>query len=121
MLQERAAQDDGLKVGLERQRLAELFHHDHGLDRAAPEAAIDFSEGRAEKAHFRIVAPERVAPPLRARLAGFAGLEPVAVPHQPRDIVAQKLLFGTEVEVHLSQSPRMALAMMPRWISFDPP
>ena len=52
---------------------------------------------------------------------GLAGLEAVAILHQPRDIVAQEFLFGAEFEVHLSQSPSMALAMMLRWISFDPP
>src|SRR6202035_3060605 len=43
VLQQGAAQDDGLKVGLERERLAELLHHDHRLDRTAAEAAVDFS------------------------------------------------------------------------------
>ena len=50
VLQERAAEHDGLKVGLERQRPAELLHHDHRLDRAAAEAAVVFGEGRAEQA-----------------------------------------------------------------------
>ena len=121
MLQQGAAEDDGLKVRLKRQRLAELLHHDHGLDRAAPEAAVGFSKGRAEQAHLGVVAPQGLAPPLGARLIGLASLESVTVLHQPRDIVAQQLLFGAELEIHLSQSPSMALAMMPRWISFDPP
>src|SRR5262249_42638155 len=121
MLDEGAAQDDSLEVGLERQRLAELFHHDHGFDRAAAETAVGFGKGRAGDAHFGIVAPQGLAPPLRDCLIGLASLEPVAVLHQPRDIVAQELLFGAELEVHLCQSPSMALAMMLRWISFDPP
>src|SRR6202044_639037 len=121
VLQERAAEDDGLKVGLERQRLAELLHHDHRLDRAAAKAAVGFGEGRAEQAHVGVVAPQGLAPPPRARLIALAGLEPVALPHQPRDIVAQLFLFGAELEIHLPQSPRIALAMMLRWISFDPP
>ena len=121
VLQQGAAQDDGLKVGLERQRLAELLHHDHGLDRAAAEAAVGFSKGRAEQAHLGVVAPQGFAPALRTRLIGLASLESVTVLHQPRDIVAQQLLFGAELEVHLSQSPSIALAMMLRWISFDPP
>ena len=121
VLQKRAAEDDGLKVGLERQRLAELLHHDHRLDRAAAKAAVGFGEGRAEQAHVGVVAPQGLAPPPRARLIALAGLEPVPLPHQPRDIVAQLFLFGAELEIHLPQSPRIALAMMLRWISFDPP
>ena len=121
VLQQGAAQDDGLKVGLERQRLAELLHHDHGLDRAAAEAAVSFSKGRAEQAHLGVVAPQGFAPTVRACLIGLASLEPVPVLHQPRDIIAQKLLFGVELKVHVPQSPSIALAMMLRWISFDPP
>ena len=121
VLQKRAAKDDGLEVGLERQRLAELLHHDHRLDRAAAEAAVSFGERRAEQAHLGVVAPKGLAPPLRARLIGLAGLKSVPLPHQSRDIVAKLLLFGAELEIHRRQSPKIALAMMPRWISFDPP
>src|SRR6185437_3862624 len=117
VLHEGAAQYDGLKVGLERQRLAELFHHDHGLDRAAAKAPVAFSKGRAEEAHLGVIAPQGLAPALPGRPIGLARLEPVTVLHQPRDIVAQLLLFGAELEVHAFQSPRIALAMMLRWIS----
>ena len=110
-----------MKVGFERQSLAELLHHDHRLDRAAAEAAVSFSKGRAEQAHLGVVAPQGFAPTLRARLIGLASFEPVTVLHQAGDIVAQELLFGAELEVHVSQSPSIALAMMPRWISLDPP
>ncbi len=52
VLEEGAAKDDGLEIGLERQRLAERLHHDHRLDRAAAEAAILFGEGRAQAGPF---------------------------------------------------------------------
>ena len=119
--QQRAAQNHGLKIGLERQRLAEFLHHDHRFDRAAAEAAVFLRERRAEQAHLGVFAPELVAETVRARLIGLAVLEAVTGLHQPRDIVAQQFLFAAEVEIHGAQSPRMALAMMPRWISFDPP
>src|ERR1700735_3977722 len=84
VLQQGAAQDDGLKVGIERQRLAELLHHDHRLDRTAAEAAVDFSKRRAEQAHLGIVAPQAFAPTLGTGLVSLAGLEPATGPHQYR-------------------------------------
>ena len=117
---QRAAEDDGLEIRFERQRLAEFLHHDHGLDRAAAVAAVVLREGRAKQAHLGVLAPQRLAPAARARLITLAGLETVPILHQPHDIVAQHLLLAAELKIH-GQSPKMALAMIPRWISFDPP
>ena len=58
VLDDPAAEHDGLEIGFERQRLAELLHRDHGLDRAAAETAVLLRERRAEQAHFGVVAPE---------------------------------------------------------------
>jgi hypothetical protein len=101
VLQKSAAKDHSLKIGFERERLAELLHHHHRLDRAAAEAPVAFRKGRAEQAHLGVVAPQRLAKPLRSGLIALAGLEPVALLHQPRDIVAQQFLFAAELEVHL--------------------
>ena len=105
VLQKSAAEDDRLKIGLERERLAELLHHDHRLDRAAAEAPVRFGKGRAEQAHFGVVAPQSLAPALRSSLIGLAGLESVALLHQPRDIVAQQFLFAAELKVHCLRAP----------------
>ena len=120
MLDERAAGDDRLEIGLERQRLAEFLHHDHRLDRAAAEAAVLLRERRAKQTHVGVFPPKRLAKADRRRLVGFARLEPIPILHQARDIVAQHLLLAAQFEIH-DQSPRMALAMMPRWISLEPP
>ena len=90
MPDQRAAEHDGLEIGLERQRLAEFLHHDHRLDRAAAVAAVLFGERRAEQAHVGVFAPQRLAEAVRARLMGLARLEAVAILHQTRDIVAER-------------------------------
>ncbi len=81
MLDERAAEDDGLEIRFERQRLAEFLHHDHGLDRAAAIAAVVFGEGRAKQTHVGVFAPQRLAPAARARLITLAGLKAVSILH----------------------------------------
>ncbi len=113
VLDDPAAEHDGLEIGFERERLAELLHRDHGLDRAAAETAVLLRERRAEQAHFGVVAPEAVAEAVRRGQVGLPLFEAVPVLHQARDVVAQHLLLAREFEVH-DQSPRMALAMMPR-------
>ena len=68
VLQKSAAEDDRLKIGLKRERLAEFLHHDHRLDGAAAEAPVRFGKGRAEQAHFGVIAPQSLAPALRSEL-----------------------------------------------------
>ena len=50
MAQETAAQHHGGEIRLQHQRLAQGFHHDHGLDTAGAEAAIVFGERQPKQA-----------------------------------------------------------------------
>ena len=120
MPDERAAHDDRLEIRLERQRPAEFLHHDHRLGCAAAEAAVLLGERRPRRPMSAYSRQKRLAESDWRRLVGLARLESVPVLHQPRDAVAQHLLLAAQFEIH-GQSPKMALAMMPRWISFEPP
>ena len=73
--QDAAAENDGREIGLQRERAAERLLDQHGLDRAAAEAAVGFGERRAEQAEFGILAPELLAEAERARAVGLAALE----------------------------------------------
>ena len=57
-----AADDDGLKVGLDDEALAEFLGDDHRLDRAGAEAAFGFREGRAKQTEFSELRPHFRAP-----------------------------------------------------------
>ena len=47
-----AAQDDSRHIRLDHDAAAKRFHDDHGLDRAAPDAAMLLGEGHREQAEF---------------------------------------------------------------------
>ena len=65
--QQAAADHHGVEVGLDDQCLADLLHDDHGLDRAAAQAAHGFVERRAQDAQVvGEAAPERRAASLPA-------------------------------------------------------
>ena len=50
-----AAEHDGRQIGLERERAAKSLLHQHGLDRAAAEAAVRLGERSAEQAEFGVL------------------------------------------------------------------
>ena len=54
--QEAAAQHDSGEIRLEHKRAAERFHDDHGLDRAAADAAVLFGKRHAEQAKLGDIA-----------------------------------------------------------------
>ena len=95
---------------------------------AAAEAAMALGERQAEQAELGILRPQLAAPALGLCRIGLALLEVVAVADQPVDAVLEQPLLVAQIEIHRSsppgnalQSPRIALAMMLRWISFEPP
>ena len=116
-----AGEHDTRHVRFERQRAAKIFCDEHALHSAAAEAAILFGEGRAQKSELGILRPQFFRKAERRGLVGLALLKTVFVLHEPREIVGDQALFLAEIEIHLFQSPRMALAMMLRCISLDPP
>src|SRR5262249_16920550 len=96
----------GAEVGLDDERLTELLHDDHVLDRAAAQAAQLLRERRAQDAQLL----GEGLPDLRplARLLahhGAALLELVVVRQVRRDRVAQHRLFFGEAEIHSSARP----------------
>src|SRR6185437_3228589 len=116
---------DRREIWLERERAAECLHHDHGLDRPAARPAIALGKRKPEQAELGILAPQLDTEPDRPLCEAFACRELVAVGHQPLDALAQHpLLFG-ELEIHAlspqTHKPKIALAMMFFWISFEPP
>ena len=51
-LEKSTADDDGLEIRLDNERLADLLHDDHVFDRAAAEAAVFLRERCAEDTEF---------------------------------------------------------------------
>ena len=102
MAQEAAAEDHGGEIGLERERAAERLHDDHGLDRAAAEAAMLLGEGQPEQAELGVLRPQRAAEALGLLRVAPPVLEAVAVGDEPLDALLQEPLFVGEIEIHLS-------------------
>ncbi len=117
-----AAEHHRREIRLEHEAAAERLHDDHRLDRRAADPAVFFGEGQAEQAELGELRPALAAVALRLLAIGLAVLERVAVGDHParRSLLQQPLLFA-QIEIHGAQSPRMALAMMFFWISFEPP
>ena len=95
VLEEAAADHNGRHIGLHHQRLAELFHQNHDVDRSAAKAAIGFRQRRRHQAQLRELLPVLDAV---ARLAArdlLEMLEGVVVGQIFLDRIAQeRLLLG---------------------------
>src|SRR5690606_39528967 len=107
------------KERLDHQAGADLFTRGDQVGGATAEAPIGLGERNHQKAH-----PGHAGPDLGAEALGrpddlLARLEVVALLEQPADRVGELLLFLRVLEVH-DQSPSDILAMIPRWISFEP-
>ncbi len=120
--QEPTGEHHGREIGFEHETAPERLHDDHGLDRAAAEPALGLGEGEAEKPHFGIPRPEIGRPALRGLQIFLPLLEIIMLGDEFLDAVLEQRLFLAKIEIHFSpQRPRIALAMMLRWISFEPP
>jgi len=120
---EPAAEADGGEVRLDDERVAERLHHDHHVHRGTAEASVLRVERHAEDAHLGEGGPDVFAPSrrrgddLRTRVEAVAGTEELA------QGLGEEALLVAVLEVHVVSSayrPSVALAMMLRWISFDP-
>src|SRR5207247_7371593 len=104
--------------GLDDQTAAERLEHDGDVEARAAEAAVGLGEQRADDAEIGELAPQLGAVPgVRARDA-VACFERVLLGDEAADHVRQHAAVFGMGEVH---SPRIALAMMLRWISLEPP
>ena len=106
MAQEAAADHDGGEIRLQHQRLAERFHHDHGLDRAGAEAAIVFGERQAEQALLGELAPDAPAPAALLRAVFLARVEVVGISQQAVDAFLEKPLLLGQIKIHFLYSSR---------------
>ena len=96
-----AAEHDGCKIRLKRQRAADLLHHDHGLDRPARRAAVLFVEGQSKEPKLRVTLPQRTAPAVGLLHVALARIECVMVGEQTLDAMLQYLLLFSQREIHL--------------------
>ncbi len=122
-----AGKNDSCEIGLERQRPADLLHHDHGLDRPTAGAAVFFVERQPKQAKLGIALPHAKTPAARLLHVALARFERVVIGEQPLDAMAQNLLLFGQREIHFrtsillrrfaprndeGHSPKIALAMM---------
>ena len=123
MLEEAAGADHGGNERFDHQALAEFFHDDHRVDRAAAKTADIFAEGHAQNAEFGELRPDFGAPSGIALDSSAARFPIVLFTDQARKTVAHHVLFFGEVEIHVSslsravrrsQSPRIIFVMMLR-------
>jgi len=98
---EAAGENDGGEIRLERERPADPFHHDHGLDRPAARAAILFVERQAEEAKLGIALPQPEAPAARLLHEAPPRLERIKVGEQPLHAILQNLLLFAQRKVHV--------------------
>ena len=108
---------DGSEIRLDHQRLSEQFHDAHQVDRAAAEPAVVRRERQPKQPHLGEGAPYLPAPSLGRCDDLPARFEVVVLADEAPHRVGEQLLFFVVIEVH---SPRIALEMMLRWISFEP-
>jgi hypothetical protein len=113
--QEAAADHDRGQIRLEHQRLAERFHHDHGLDTAAAEAAIGLREGQAEQALLGKLAPDGLAPAALLLHVFLAALEIIGIGQQAVDAVLEKPLLLVQIKIHFfaSSYPKLSGFVIP--------
>jgi len=100
-LQRAARDDDGGKIGLDPDDLAEFFHHDRIFERPAAEAAMLFGKGRAQHAKLlRQCGPDRRIASAVAADELLARFEIIGVAKETRQRVADHVLrFGVS-EIH---------------------
>ncbi len=97
-----AGEHHGREIGLERQRAADRFHHDHGLDRPAGRAAVFFGERQAEETELGIALPLRPAPAAGFLQVALARVEGVVIGEQALHAVTQELLLFSQRKIHFT-------------------
>src|SRR5262249_29059640 len=100
-----AADHDRREIRLEHQRLAERFHHDHGFDAAAAEAAVLLREGKPEQALLGELAPDRLAPAALLLHVLLALLEIIGVGQEAIEALLEQALLLGQIEIHFSSFP----------------
>ena len=121
----RAAASDELRrhhrrqVRLDDERIAECLHHGHARARTAAEAAVVGRQSQPEQAKIGERLPDGRAESPFGRDDPVSRVEAVVVREEPLHGVRQETLLVVVVEFH-DGSPSTCLAMMLRWISFDP-
>ena len=116
-----SAQDRGVEKGLDHAGAAQFLEHGGDVETGAAKAALILGEQRADDAQFRQFGPDRGAHPRIALEDLVAGLGGVLVGQIAPQRVLQHLPFFGQREIHVPQPPILTLAMIPRWISFEPP
>src|SRR6185369_4407117 len=101
MAQEAAADHDGGEIRLQHQRLAERFHHNHGLDRAGAKAAVGFRKRQAQQALLGELAPDGLAPAALFFLVLLARIEIVGVGQETVDAFLEKALLLGQIKIHV--------------------
>ena len=108
--QKSAAEHHGRQIWLKRQRPADLFHDDHGLDRTAGRSAVGFVERQSEQAEFGITRPQRAAETARFLAVALARLERVVIGKQSLDAMLQKPLLVGQRKVHFTAPNFLVIA-----------
>jgi len=108
MAQQRAAQNDAGKIGLDNERPAERLHYQPRVHRAAAETAFSLGERQTQQTQLGEGGPDIAAPSVRLRAETLARLEAVGVGDQSIHAVLEQALVVAEVEVH-GRSPVVCL------------
>ena len=115
-----AAEQRGVEEGLDHPGAAQLLEDHRDVETGAAEAALRLGEERADHPQIGEGAPDLGAEAglaLQDRVARRGG---VAVGQEAAQAVLQHLALVGQIEVHFPP-PSLTLAMIPRWISFEPP
>lgn len=105
---------------LDDERLAELFEHHRDVEAGAAEPARALSEQGADDAEFRQCRP-MLCGPARVRSADrVTRIDRIALLQIAAKRIGEHLPVFAMIEIH-SQSSSIALVMISRWISFEPP
>ena len=119
--QQSAAEQRGVEHGFDHACTAQLFEHGRDVKALAAKTALLFGEQRADHAKLGEAGPYIGAHPLVAVDDLVARFGVVLVRQiAPQGVLQHLPLFG-QVEIHARQPPILTLAMIPRWISLDPP
>ena len=115
-----AAQNGGIKEGFDHACAAQFLEHDGDVETSAAKAALIFGEQCADNAQFGQTVPDVRGKAGVAFKDLVAGCRIVFVAQETAQTVLQHLAFFCQVEVH-APPPIVVLAMIWRWISFEPP
>ena len=103
-LEETTTANNARHVRLDHEALAELFHDDHRINRAATKAAIFFAERCHQETKLSKLCPHFRTPARFGRDDLAARVEIILLADQPREAVADHVLLFGEIEVHLLSS-----------------